>query len=116
LPVPLDGFKVVAGFDQLSPDALEDAAGDPTLKSAVDRGVVAELAGQMVPLTPAAHLEDDAVQRLALVDAWPTGARLGIEFGEGRENEVVPELVGTPPDRRQRFHRSFVSCHPWLLE
>jgi hypothetical protein len=111
----LDGSKLVAGLDQFGPETLQHAAFDPALQSAMNRSIVAELFGQMIPLTSAAHLEDDAVQRFALIDAWSTRARLGIELVKDREDEVVPEFVGTIPDRGQRFHRSFVSCHPWLL-
>src|SRR5437867_554784 len=116
LPGPIDGSKFVAGFEQFCPDALQHAIGDPALEGAMNRSIVSKLFGQMVPLASAAHLINDAVQRLALVDARPAGVRLGIEFVQGWNNDLVPEFVGTIPDRRQRFHRSFASCHPWLLE
>jgi hypothetical protein len=112
LPSPLDGSEFVARFDQFSPDAPQHAAGNPALESAVNGGIVSKLPGQMIPLTSAWHLEDDAVQRLTLINAWPAGARLRPVRGLGssscrtgmmmlsQNSSGVAQIVGSQQNHR----------------
>src|SRR5947209_18257143 len=50
LPLPLDRPELVALLDQHGPDPGEDAVAAPALEPAVDRAIVAESLGQLVPL------------------------------------------------------------------
>ena len=58
---------------QHRPDLGEHTLFNPTLKGAMNRGVVTKIPGQMVPLAPAAETVDDAVERLPRVDATTPG-------------------------------------------
>src|SRR6266550_2866010 len=116
LPGEIHAAHFVAALRQHRPDFLKDAPLHPALVSAVHRGVVAKLLGQRVPLAAAAHDEDDAIERLALIDARAAGVRLRIVFAQDRLDEIGPEIVGNIPNRWQRLRRRFAFGHPWLLE
>src|SRR4051794_29735512 len=61
LPLPVHRPDLVALLDQDGPHLLEDAVAAPPLEPAMDRAVVAEPLGQLVPLAAGSEAEDDAV-------------------------------------------------------
>src|SRR4030042_4023467 len=62
LPLPAQAAEFVALAHQLGPDTLHHPLLVPALKPTMHRAVVAKLLGQLVPLAPRPHAEDDAVQ------------------------------------------------------
>ena len=58
LPAPVHRPEFVAFLDQGRPDLLKDAVAAPPLEPAVDRAVVTEVFGQLVPLASRAEPED----------------------------------------------------------
>jgi hypothetical protein len=71
----------------------------------MDRAIVAELLGQLVPLAAAAEAEDDPVEGGSQVDARPAAVLLGRRRGVFQEDRLdpFPEAVGSFPDGRQRL-------------
>jgi len=69
----------------------------------VDRAVVAEAFGQLVPLASAAESEDDPVEGGPQVDAGPAAVLLGRRRGVLQEDRLdpLPERVVDLPDRVQ---------------
>jgi hypothetical protein len=108
LPLPVHGGPFVTGLDQHRPDFLEDASLAPPLEPAVDRAIVAEVLGEMVPLTSGSEAEDDPVDRRAPID--PGSAAM--VFGLGRailpedRFDPLPEVVVDFPDRLEWFGRN----------
>ncbi len=86
----------------------------PLYAPVMNRGVVAELPGQIIPLAARTHLVNDAVEAFALVDAWPTHVGFWVELSQEREDKLVPKIVGNFPQGRQ-LRRRLDSCDPWLL-
>ena len=76
--MPVYGVEELAGGDQGGPEFVEEAQIVPALKSTVNAGVIAELLGQMVPLTARSHSENDAVEGFAGVDALASPRGSGI--------------------------------------
>jgi hypothetical protein len=113
LPLPIDRPEVVAFLDQHGPDLLEDAVSAPPLEPAVDRAVVAELVGELVPLAAGAEAEDDPVEGGPQVDAGPTAVRLRRRWGVGQEDRLdpLPEGIGDFPDGLQRLDVTFRPGH-----
>src|SRR5712692_2731998 len=88
LPLPIDPAQFCAVLDQDLPDAIQHLAFDPTLERAMDRAVVGELFGELIPLTAAPHPEDDRVQRAAGIDPRAAGPLGPIVFGQDRFYDV----------------------------
>jgi hypothetical protein len=105
LPLPVDAAQFVTGLDQHAPDLLQGAIAAPALEPAMDRAVIAEAIGELVPLASGSEAEDDAVDRRAPVD--PRSAAMGL--GSGRADfqqdgfDPPPELVVDFPDRLKRL-------------
>src|SRR5512143_2556564 len=105
LPLPVHRPELVARLDQHCPDLLEDPVPAPPLEPAVHRAVVAELLGELVPLTAAAEAEDDPVERRPPVDplaAAVTPGRRRCVLPQERL-DPLPEPVGDLPDGFQRL-------------
>ena len=102
LPLPLHPAEFVALGDQHRPDLLEDAPLDPALEPVVDRALGAEPLGELVPLAPAPHPEDDPVEHLPPVGDPASGRLLGPERQEDGL-DPLPERVGDLPERREGF-------------
>ena len=81
----------------------------------MDRRVVAELIGQMVPLAAAAHLVDDAVEGRSLVDAVPSRPTGRVQLGQNVLNDL-PQFVVDFPNGGERLNRTLLLGHPWLLK
>jgi len=105
LPLPIDRPEVVTLLDQHRPDPLEDTVAAPPLEPAVDRAVVTEMPGQLVPLASGAESEDDAVEGGTKVDAGPAAVALGRWRGVLQEDRLdpLPEVVVDLPDGPQRL-------------
>jgi hypothetical protein len=66
----------------------------------MNRTVVAELLGQLVPLAARPSAVDDPVERTALVDPRASGAFWGIETDQNAYDDG-PEIVRNAPDGGQ---------------
>jgi hypothetical protein len=108
LPLPVHGPELVTFLDQHGPDLLEDAVLTPPLEPAVDRAIVAEVLGELVPLAAGAEAEDDPVDRRPPVDAFAAAAALGWRGCVLQEDrlDALPERVAELPDGLQGFGRS----------
>src|SRR5512135_3163028 len=73
LPLPLHAAEFVALGDQHRPDLLEHASGSPPLEPAMDGALGTVALGELVPLAPAAHAENDPVERPPPVGRRPAG-------------------------------------------
>jgi hypothetical protein len=100
-------------LDQHRPDPSQDAMAAPALEPAVDRAIVAEVLGQLVPLTSRAEAEDDAVEGRPQVDAGPAAVLLRWRRRVLQEDrlDACPEGVIDFPDGRQRFNDSTGPSH-----
>jgi hypothetical protein len=98
LPLPVDAAELVALALEDGPDLIEDLEAHPALEGPMDRGVVAELTLQLVPLNAAAQSVGDPVEGAALVDPLASD-RLGRVVLCQDRLDLGPELVGGPPDR-----------------
>jgi hypothetical protein len=109
LPLPIDRPEVVALLDQDGPDPGEDAVAAPPLEPAVDRAIVTEPLGQLVPLASGPEAEDDAVEGRSKVDARPAAVALGRRRSVLQEDRLdpSPEAVIDFPDGLQRFDSTF---------
>ncbi len=97
LPVPIYALQVIALGQENGPENIEDAFVFPAGEGAVDAAVVAELFGEVVPLTACLHSVDDAVEGLALAAAL--AACLGRRVIDGQYLlDHRPERVGGVPD------------------
>jgi hypothetical protein len=105
LPLPVHRPEVVAFLDQHGPDLLQDAVSAPSLEPAMDRAIVAELLGELVPLAAAAEAEDDPVEGRPQVDARSPAVLLGRWWGILQKDRLdpLPEAVGGFPDGLQRL-------------
>src|SRR5262245_43274554 len=112
LPLPLDVAEFVALGDQQCPDLLEDPALGPTLEPVVDGALGAVAFGELVPLTAAAHPEEDPVERPPPVGRRAAGGLAGPEFLEDRL-DPLPQRVGDLPDRAQRLTLRLAASHGW---
>src|SRR3954468_20191241 len=102
LPFPLDPAELVALGDEHGPDPLESPACGPPLEPVVDGALGPEPLGQLVPLAPAAHPEDDRVDHHPPVGDPAAGRLPGPEVREDRL-DPPPQVVGDFPDRGQRL-------------
>lgn len=68
----------------------------------MDRGVIGEFFGQMIPLHACTESIDDGIKRGALVDALGPGIVGRIEFEQDRF-DAIPEIIGHAPDGGQGF-------------
>src|SRR4051812_28526546 len=102
LPLPLDPAELVALGDEHRPDAPEHPAGGPPLEPVVDGALGPEPLGQLVPLAPAPHPEDDAVDHLPPVGDLAAGRLLGPEVQEDRL-DPTPKVIRDFPDRSERL-------------
>src|SRR4051794_11780481 len=98
LPLPLDPAELVALGHEHGPDPLEYSAGGPPLEPVVDGALGPEPLGHLVPLAPAPHPEDDAVDHLSPVGDPAAGRLHGPEVQEDRL-DPPPQLVGDFPHR-----------------
>jgi hypothetical protein len=92
LPLPVHGPEFLAVFQQHGPKTRENSLGDPSLHRSMNRRVVAESPRQLLPLHAAAHPIDDAIERLALPGAGPTGRGRWVQFVENLANNL-PQFV-----------------------
>jgi hypothetical protein len=101
LPLPAYRAQLGTRFDQNRPDPGQYTVSAPALEPAVHRAVITELLGQLVPLAARAEAEDDAIERLAPVDPWPTamGAGSRRRVFEQDRLDALPEFVVNFPDR-----------------
>src|SRR4051795_12509016 len=74
----------------------------PALEPAMDGGLGAELAGELLPLAAGAHPEDDPVADGTPVGDPAPGRLLGPEFREDGE-DLRPQGIGDLPDGPQRL-------------
>ncbi len=56
-------------LDERDPDLVEETELNPTLERAMDRTIVREVSGELIPLTPATEPEDDGIGDRAGIDA-----------------------------------------------
>ena len=88
--------------DQERPNGVQDAPAFPALQRAMDRGIVAELFWQVVPLTAGSCPVQDPIEALALVST--RASRLGsrVKFVENRHDDRLPKRVRHFPNGCQR--------------
>jgi len=114
LPLPVYAAQFLAIGNQHRPYLIQHTQAYPPLKSAVHGAVVGKLLGQMVPLTAAAHAEDDCVQRRPWVDSLAAGV-----FGRVVSIDdwfyLVPQFIRYLPNRWQCFNFFSFSGHLRLL-
>ena len=84
LPLPGDATQLIAFFQQDRPQLDENSIFHPALKPPMNRAVIAKHLGQMIPLAPGTHPEDDAVDGIAKVNTASTGRLRWIGFGQNR--------------------------------
>jgi hypothetical protein len=108
------GSELFAFLKQGRPDPLEDAVAAPSLKPAVDRAVVAEMLGELVPLASGSEAEDDSVDGGPPVDSGATAMGLGLWRGIRPQNRLDPlaEVVVNFPDCIKGFILSMGPYHP----
>jgi hypothetical protein len=101
----LDSIQGVTLLDERPPDLVQNTLLFPSLKGAVNRAVVAEFPGQLIPLASRTSAIEDPVEGLALVDP---GSSCGI-----RRIKLVqdlgdhgPKVVRNTPESGQRMRRS----------
>src|SRR5262245_10631409 len=115
LPVPVNLAQFVALGDEASPDLLHHTIFAPALEAAVDGGVVAELFGQMVPLTARAEEVDGGVEHRApglwRLAALASGLPVLMEDGQ----DARPQFIGDFPDGVQRLRFSSLAAHGFFL-
>lgn len=105
LPSPLDSIQCITLLDESSPDFIQNTLLFPPLEGAVNRAVVAEFPGQLIPLASRTSTIDNAVQCLALVDPGST-CRIGRveifqDFGDH-----CPKVVRNTPKCGQQLRGS----------
>ena len=110
LPFPIHPAQFLTLVDQNGPDVVKDPQPDPALESPMHRTIVAEFLGQLVPLHPAAHTIDNAIQRTSLVNPLAPH-RLGRVILSKDPFELCPKVIWYSPDRRQWFNISLSSGH-----
>ena len=100
-------------MDEDRPDAVKNADRDPALERPMDRTIIREVAGQLVPLAAGAQAEDDGIQRRAAVNALAARLLRWIKFGE-HGLDVLPQRIGHAPNRWQGFgllrHADSLTC------
>jgi hypothetical protein len=84
--------QLLAVVEEQGPDPVKDALALPALQRPVHRGVVAELAGQAVPLTAGAGAVDDAVQAAPRVGPWPALLLGRVELRQQWPEDLVVPL------------------------
>ena len=102
LPFPVHSAQFFTALHQNSPDALQHSKLHPALEGPVDSAVVSQFPGQTVPLAATAHPEDDAVQHPPGVGAFAPRT-LGRVLSKITGVNLLPEMVGNLPNRRQSF-------------
>src|SRR5208337_202184 len=115
LPGPGHSVQTFAVSHQHAPDFIEDALDDPALHGAMNRRIIAELFGQMVPLAAAAQVVDDAVERRAEIDAFAPRGGGRVQRLNHRRDDIDPEIVRTFPDCVDGLEIPLGTGHPWLL-
>jgi len=91
LPAPIHDSELVAFGQQDRPDLFEDAVAAPPLEPTMDRAIVTEIFGKLVPLTSGPEAEDDSVNRRSPVDTRATSMTLG------RCRRILEEARLNPP-------------------
>jgi hypothetical protein len=100
LPASIDASELVAFRQQDGPNLLEDAVAAPPLEPAMDRAIVTEMLGKLVPLASGAKAEDGTVEGRSPVNSRATAMSLGpcrSILPQDRLNPL-PELVVDFPD------------------
>jgi hypothetical protein len=96
LPVPLDGFQVVALFDNQRPDLFEQTDLTPMLEVAMNGPVTAVDPRDMIPLAAGAHSKNDSVQDSPTINSLPT-SRLSWVGLLHQRLDAFPQSVGHFP-------------------
>ena len=84
LPFPIDQAQFVARFYQQGPDARKQTDGNPTLKRAVNGGVIPVHTRDVIPLTTRAHAKDQRIDHIAWVHPGSAGLFWRIHFQNER--------------------------------
>lgn len=73
----------------------------------MNRSIIAELSGQVIPLASCTGAVNDTVQAPSLIGAAATTYIRWIKLFQDRRNKAVPERIRHFPDRGQFVSRSF---------
>lgn len=114
LPVPVDATQLLTILHQHRPYLVQHAQVYPTLKSAMDRAVVGEGFGQIVPLTAASHAENNRIQSRSRVDAFSARVFGWVAVLNNRLYSA-PQFIWCLPNRWQCFRFLSFLCHLRLL-
>ena len=106
LPAPPNAAQLVILLQEQSLDALEDAARDPLLETAVERRPTTELAGCSLPLTARAQHVEYAVEAGAVWDGRPADGA-GLLLWPEQRAHLVPQIVRDVPYRL----KGGLACH-----
>ena len=114
LPLPVHGAEFVARFHEYRPELLEDTVLAPPLEPAVDRAIVAEVLGQLVPLAAGAEAEDDAVEGFPPIDPRTTAVAARGPWSVFQEDRLdpMPKCVADLPDGLKGLILSAGPSHP----
>jgi len=114
LPLPVYPAEFLTIFEQHCPYPVQQTQLYPALKGAVDRAVVGQGFGQIVPLTTASHAEDNRIQSRSWVDAFPARV-FGWVVLLDNWLYLVPQFVWYLPNCWQRFEFFSFLCHLRVL-
>jgi hypothetical protein len=113
--LPINAREFFAAGDDQTPNLIENTRTLPTLQSSMHARIITEFFGQVVPLAAGSHSVDNAIERVADIDAMSTH-RLGWIIAVKHILYQFPEIVWNFPDRRQTLCRgvSFAHCRNLL--
>jgi len=115
LPLPEHRVEFLTPRDHHRPDPLHDTVLVPALEPTMHRAVVAELDGQLVPLTARSQSKNDAVQNPPPIGSRSSrGTRRSI-LQQDRFNQL-PQVIRHRPNHRQHAGLPFLRAlrHPWF--
>jgi hypothetical protein len=95
---------------QHGPNALHHSVLAPALAPAVDGRVVAELRGQVIPLTAAAQAVDDAVEDRTPILGGLASFRAGLPIVLEDGLDACPKFIADFPDGSQGLR---LGARPW---
>jgi len=108
LPFEIYTAKFGAVGNESRPNLVEQTTLRPSLKCSMNRTVVGEIFGQLVPLTAAAHTKNYRIHRCSLVDSTASGVLGRVEFPDNWFY-AVPQFFRHVPNCRQRLYFTFFS-------
>jgi len=100
LPLPRNAVQCIALLDKNAPDLIQNTLPFPSLEGAVNRAVITELPGQMIPLATRASAIDDAIECLALVNSRSSRGTRRIKVVQDLGDHYPKVLWNTPKSRQ----------------